>query len=129
MPFYLQVPFQSVSDALDAVKRGKVWGVVHFAQNFTDELVVRRADGKFADKETILASRVAITLDSSSEYYEIVLFLFMLFDIWCVSLITDKQISLSLKQSLIDAFEDFSKDILAACSYEPTALDIPVTVS
>jgi hypothetical protein len=75
MPFYLQVPFQSVSDALDAVKRGKVWGVVHFAQNFTDELVVRRADGKFADKETILASRVAITLDSSSEYYEIVFFI------------------------------------------------------
>jgi hypothetical protein len=64
----LQVPFQSVSEALDAVKRGKVWGVVHFPQNFTDELVVRRADGKFADKETILASRIAITLDSSSGF-------------------------------------------------------------
>ncbi|XP_046464439.1 ABC transporter G family member 20-like [Daphnia pulex] len=100
----IQVPFQSVSEALDAVKRGKVWGVVHFPQNFTDELVVRRADGKFADKETILASRIAITLDSSSQ-----------------------QISLSLKQSLIEAFEDFSKNILAACSYEPTALGIPVT--
>jgi hypothetical protein len=63
----LQVPFESVPEALDAVKRGKVWGVVHFAQNFTDELVVRRADGIFADKETILASRITITLDSSSE--------------------------------------------------------------
>jgi hypothetical protein len=64
----VQVPFQSVSEALDAVKIGKVWGVVHFPQNFTDELVVRRADGKFADKETILASRIAITLDSSSGF-------------------------------------------------------------
>jgi hypothetical protein len=64
----LQVPFQSVLEALNAVKRGKVWGVVHFPQNFTNELVVRRADGKFADKETILASRIAITLDSSSGF-------------------------------------------------------------
>ncbi|EFX84768.1 ABC protein, subfamily ABCH [Daphnia pulex] len=113
------VPFESVSEALPLRKnliklyeksyggRGEKWESVGrgpFPQNFTDELVVRRADGKFADKETILASRIAITLDSSSQ-----------------------QISLSLKQSLIEAFEDFSKDILAACSYEPTALGIPVT--
>jgi hypothetical protein len=62
----LQVPFKSLSDAIDATKRGEVWGVVHFGQNFTDELVVRQADGNHADNETILASRIAITLDWSS---------------------------------------------------------------
>lgn len=52
---------------MDATRRGEVWGVVHFGQNFTDELVVRQADGNHADNETILASRIAITLDWSSE--------------------------------------------------------------
>ncbi|KAI9556290.1 ABC protein [Daphnia sinensis] len=100
----IQVPFQSVEEALDAVKRGKVWGVVHFGKDFTDELVVRQADGNYADNETIRASRVAITLDESNQ-----------------------QISLTIKRQLIDAFSDFSKDILAACAYQPTAQSIPVT--
>ena len=65
--FFAQVPFQSLSDALDATRRGEVWGVVHFGQNFTDELVVRQSDGNYADNETIIASRISITLDWSSE--------------------------------------------------------------
>nr|QBM06390.1 ATP-binding cassette sub-family H-like protein 2 [Daphnia magna] len=100
----IQVPFRSVEKALDATKRGKVWGVVHFGQDFTDELMVRRADGIYADNETIRASRVAITLDESN-----------------------KQVSLTIKRQLIDAFGDFSKDILAACSYQPMAQSVPVT--
>ncbi|XP_046646482.1 ABC transporter G family member 20-like isoform X3 [Daphnia pulicaria] len=100
----VQVPFKSLSDAIDATKRGEVWGVVHFGQNFTDELVVRQADGNHADNETILASRIAITLDWSNQ-----------------------QISLTLQRRLIEAFEDFSKDVLSACSYEPAAASIPVT--
>nr|QBM06389.1 ATP-binding cassette sub-family H-like protein 1 [Daphnia magna] len=100
----IQVPFQSVAEALDATKRGNVWGVVHFGKDFTDELVVRQADGNYADNETIRASRVAITLDESNQ-----------------------QISLTIKRQLIDAFSDFSKDILAACSYQPMAQSIPVT--
>lgn len=65
--FFRKVPFKSLTDAMDATRRGEVWGVVHFGQNFTDELVVRQADGNHADNETILASRIAITLDWSSE--------------------------------------------------------------
>lgn len=41
----------------------------------------------------------------------------------------DQQISLTLQRRLIEAFEDFSKDILKACSYEPAAASIPVTVN
>lgn len=43
--------------------------------------------------------------------------------------LTDQQISLTLQRRLIEAFEDFSKDVLAACSYEPAAASIPVTVN
>jgi hypothetical protein len=42
---------------------------------------------------------------------------------------TDQQISLTLQRRLIEAFEDFSKDVLKACSYEPAAASIPVTVN
>ncbi|KAI9553796.1 ABC protein [Daphnia sinensis] len=100
----IQVPFQSVEKAVDATKRGKVWGVVHFGQDFTDELMVRRADGIYSDNETIRASQVAIMLDESN-----------------------KQVSLTIKRQLIDAFGDFSKDILEACSYQPMAQSVPIT--
>jgi hypothetical protein len=42
---------------------------------------------------------------------------------------TDQPISLTLQRRLIEAFEDFSKDVLSACSYEPAAASIPVTVN
>lgn len=42
--------------------------------------------------------------------------------------ISDQQISLTLQRSFIDAFDDFSKDLLSACSYEPGAGSLPVTV-
>ena len=42
--------------------------------------------------------------------------------------IADQQISLTLQRSFIDAFDDFSKDLLNACSYEPGAGSLPVSV-
>merc|ERR1712071_208702 len=41
--------------------------------------------------------------------------------------IADQQISLTLQRSFIDAFDDFSKDLLNACSYEPGAGSLPVS--
>ena len=42
--------------------------------------------------------------------------------------IADQQISLTLQRSFIDAFDDFSKDLLNACSYQPGAGSLPVSV-
>ena len=53
------------NEALEATKRGDVWGVIHFGQNFTDELIVRQGDGSAAQNETILASRINVYLDYS----------------------------------------------------------------
>lgn len=100
----IQVPYQSLPDAIEATKRGEVWGVVHFGRNFTDELMVRQADGSAASNETIIASQIGVTMDFSNQ-----------------------QISIILQRRLNEAFEDFTNDILKACAYEPTAGNIPVT--
>jgi hypothetical protein len=43
-----------------------VWGVVHFGRNFTDEKMVRQSDGSAASNETIIGSRIGVTMDFSS---------------------------------------------------------------
>nr|QST15012.1 ABCH-like protein [Diaphanosoma celebensis] len=100
----VQVPFKQLDAAVEATRRGEVWGVIHFPQNFTDELVVRQSDGNDADNETIMASQIGVRLDWSNQ-----------------------QISLTIQRRLIDAFEDFAKDVLRACGYEPNAGSIPLT--
>lgn len=66
--FFSKVPYTNYTEALEATRRGDVWGVIHFGQNFTDELVVRQSDGNAADNETILASQIGVSLDWSSKF-------------------------------------------------------------
>ena len=63
----VQIPYSNYEDALRATQHGEVWGVVHFPQNFTDELVVRQLDGSDATNETILGSQIGVKLDWSSK--------------------------------------------------------------
>lgn len=111
---------------MEAAKRGDVWGVVHLGQNFTDEIMVRQADGSASSNETIIGSQIGVSMDYSSKWrnstfykaeLSILSFLFL-----------DQQISLIIRRRLTDAFEDFTNDILKACDYEPDAGNIPVTV-
>ena len=64
----IQVPFDNMSDALEAGRNGQVWGVIHFGQNFTEEYEIRQADGDLAKLENIFRSRISVTIDSSSEF-------------------------------------------------------------
>lgn len=66
--YFSKVPYTNYTEALEATRRGDVWGVIHFGQNFTDELVVRQSDGNSADNETILASQIGVSLDWSSKF-------------------------------------------------------------
>lgn len=59
---------------MEAAKRGDVWGVVHLGQNFTDEIMVRQADGSAASNETIEASQIGVRLDYSSEWRDSAIF-------------------------------------------------------
>lgn len=62
----LQVPYGSHAEALEATRRGEVWGVIRFGQNFTEELMLRQADGLHADNATLVASSIGVNLDWSS---------------------------------------------------------------
>nr|CAH0102208.1 unnamed protein product [Daphnia galeata] len=99
----IQVPYQSLSDALDATLRGTVWGVIHFGHNFTEELLERQINGNAVDKETIQASRIGITLDWSNE-----------------------QIALTLQHRLVGGFNDFNRNLVTSCDYQPVIPSIPV---
>ena len=69
--FVLKVPYQSLSDAMDATRNGHVWGVVHFRQNFTDDLLARHYNGVSVSKQTIADSQIGVTMDFSSEIWKI----------------------------------------------------------
>ena len=62
--------FNTLDDAIDATRRGDIWGVVHFPQNFTDEFVVRQTDGKESDNATIIGSQIGVNLDWSSKFFD-----------------------------------------------------------
>ncbi|XP_046646484.1 ABC transporter G family member 20-like [Daphnia pulicaria] len=100
----IQVPYPNLSSAIEATRNGEVWGVVHFGQNFTDEIIIRQSDGSASSNETVIGSRIGVTMDFSNQ-----------------------QISVVLQRRLNEAFEDFTNDILRACDYEPTAGNIPVS--
>ena len=62
------MPFQNLDDAVEATRRGEVWGVIHIPQYFTDNLKSRLSDvSKLTDNDTIIGSQVGVTLDWSSK--------------------------------------------------------------
>ncbi|XP_032783939.2 LOW QUALITY PROTEIN: ABC transporter G family member 20 [Daphnia magna] len=99
----IQVPYESVSDALEAGKNGHVWGLIHFGHNFTEEFEVRQASGDSASIENIIRSQIGINMDS-----------------------TNQQIDLFIEKWLLEAFGDFFKDLMRSCQHEPEAGYIPV---
>lgn len=64
---YFKVPFENISDAMEAGKNGRVWGVVHFGHNFTEEFELRQTEGDSATVENIMRSRISVNMDSSSK--------------------------------------------------------------
>lgn len=51
------------------MRRGKAWGALVFAANYSDALVERTEAGQFADDWTLESSDVSVKLDMSSEWF------------------------------------------------------------
>lgn len=49
------------------MRRGRAWGALVFAANYSDALVERTEAGQFADDWTLEASDVVVRLDMSSK--------------------------------------------------------------
>ena len=54
---------------MEAAQRGDVWGVIHFAHNFTDEYVLRESEGNGVDLQTVIGSQIGVSLDWSSKWW------------------------------------------------------------
>jgi hypothetical protein len=63
----MQVPYQSLPDAMEAGRNGQVWGVIHFGHNFTEEFEIRQTEGDSTNVDNIIRSRISVNVDSSSE--------------------------------------------------------------
>ncbi|KZS17646.1 ABC protein, subfamily ABCH [Daphnia magna] len=99
----IQVPFENISDAMEAGKNGRVWGVVHFGHNFTEEFELRQTEGDSATVENIMRSRISVNMDSSNQ-----------------------QIDVFIEKWLMEAFRDFLTNFMTSCQYEPEAGYIPI---
>lgn len=63
----LQLYYPDPDSAMEAVRKGEVWGTLYFTENFTDALVARMALGKDSDDETLDQSEIRVWLDMSSK--------------------------------------------------------------
>jgi hypothetical protein len=63
----LQIPFETVPEAMEAGKRNDVWGVIHFGHNFTKEFEIRQNSGDSASFENIIGSQISVNMDSTSK--------------------------------------------------------------
>lgn len=62
----LQVPFDNLEDAMQAVKLGKVMGVLHFPANFSESYQSRLERGASTDDYAVDSSQIEAFLDMSS---------------------------------------------------------------
>lgn len=49
------------------MRRGKVWGSIVFAHNYTESLVQRMEQGRNAPDEILAAADIDVTMDMSSK--------------------------------------------------------------
>lgn len=59
--------YHSLKEATEDAMHGKVYGVMHFAQNFSEALELRGEDGRDASNETLEFSTIKVRLDMSSK--------------------------------------------------------------
>lgn len=95
--------YDTLPDAIAAVRSGDAWGAIYFNENYTDSLVARLALGEVADDETIESSEVRVWLDMSNQ-----------------------QIGLMLNRDIQLSYRDFAQDLLRQCDYNPKVGDVPI---
>ncbi|XP_057369451.1 ABC transporter G family member 23-like [Daphnia carinata] len=96
----IQVPYENISDAMEAGRRGHVWGVVHFGRNFTEEF--EKKDWA-VDLESIIGRRINVHMDTSNQ-----------------------QVAVYLHRWLVDAYDGFVKDFSKVCGQNPEAEKMPI---
>ncbi|KAG7190247.1 hypothetical protein KM043_006366 [Ampulex compressa] len=98
------LPYDKEADARYAVKRGWAWAAVSFPFNYSESLMTRIDDGKYADEWTTIYADINIVMDMSNQ-----------------------QIGQLLQRDILYAYQDFVKGITKSCNYSQKLTTIPVT--
>ncbi|XP_077995446.1 ABC transporter G family member 20-like [Glandiceps talaboti] len=98
-----QVAVSHMDDAIDGVKQGHYWGIIHMGQNFSQDLIARYEQGLHVDNATINGSSIKVTLD-----------------------MTNEQIAVTLTQETLQAYQKFADVILQAIGANPLLAQLPV---
>ncbi|CAD7092081.1 unnamed protein product [Hermetia illucens] len=95
--------YETEQDAFEEVRKGKAWGALVFASNYSESLVERTEAGRSAENATIDASEVEVRLDMSNQ-----------------------QISTMLYRDIQLTYFEFIENILDDCDIDPKAGRIPI---
>ncbi|KAI1291018.1 ABC transporter G family member 23 [Halotydeus destructor] len=99
-----QVDYTDLDQALADVKAGKIWGVLHIKQNFSDA-VTERVFFSEMDNATIDQSNVRLYAD-----------------------LTNKVLGITLDVVLTHTFEDFIGEAMVAMDYNPNLGKLPISL-
>lgn len=96
--------YDSLDKGIDGVRRNKVWGLVHFEENYTRNLAARISDGRFADDEAVNNSLVNVYMDRSNRVIDEI-----------------------IRRNIRDSFTDFIGNVSNECGWPPGAANIPIS--
>ena len=96
--------FNDLDTAKQAVKEGRLVGVLYFASNFTESFTARLDLGQDADDPILDSHEIKIWLD-----------------------MTNGQTAYLIQQQMYESYFNFSKEILKDCGMNPKVATIPVT--
>ena len=101
----VQVPYDSLEEARQAVVDGKAWAALHFSHNYSASLNQRRIMAGKADNDTIESSNIKLYLDMSNQV-----------------------IGFVLLRTFFLAFQSFAQDYLSILGYNPATVTLPITI-
>lgn len=101
----VQVPYDSLEEARQAVVEGKAWAALHFSHNYSASLNQRRIMAGKADNSTIESSNIKLYLDMSNQV-----------------------IGFVLLRTFFLAFQSFAQDYLSILGYNPATVTLPITI-
>lgn len=95
--------YNTYEEAYADAKRGKTWGFIHFAHNFTNSYMAIRDEGKDADPDTFYSAEISVYLDKS-----------------------DQQLTFFLEKKLAETYQEFSQALMRDCQYPEKLGNIPM---
>lgn len=138
-----QVEYENNEKALYDVRRNKVWGLLHFNENYTRSLANRVSEGTRVQEEDVINSLMSTWVDLSSKFHldeihrqdrtsrRLVWFgpISYALHILVVFLFADQYIGNFIRYDVVRSMFSFLKEALSNCGENPKIGSLPLSVS